>query len=82
MVADVSQAQEVTVTALADRHANLHGRDFATAYRLNVTAGPLADVLHEVSSAVMALPIGRYSLQVGEPFDRELGSTTEESNGT
>ena len=50
--------QHVTIIELADRHAEGHVRAFATAQQFEIEAG-----------APLALPIGRFSIQVSEPYD-------------
>lgn len=60
--------QAVTIVLLADRHADLHDRDFAEARTIPVESGTLAEVLTR-TAAVIDLPCGRYTLNVGEPYD-------------
>lgn len=62
------QHQGVTVTRLADRHADLHGRDFAESVQIVVPAGDLRSVLRAAAELVDQ-PLGRYSITVSEPYD-------------
>jgi hypothetical protein len=63
-----TQSQTVIVTRLADRHADLHGRDFAESVEVVVSSDGLGAVLSS-TAALVDLPIGRYSITVSEPWD-------------
>lgn len=65
--------QVVEITALADRHATLHGRSFAESFSVVIEAGSLIEVLTRVAEEMTNplfsdLDVGRYNIVVGEPF--------------
>jgi hypothetical protein len=61
--------QSVVVTRLADRHADLHTRDFADSFEVVVPAGDLADVLLAAAGQADGRGVARYSLTISEPFE-------------
>jgi hypothetical protein len=60
--------QTVTITRLADRHAELHEREFAETDVVTVDAGEL-DVV--VGSVCGGRPNGRYIIVVDEPHEED-----------
>jgi hypothetical protein len=65
-----AQTQLVTVHRCADRHADLHTREFAETHEVVVPAGPP----HRVVASALApldLPVGRYAVTIDWPFDQE-----------
>lgn len=61
--------QDVTIVHLADRHADLHERQFAEAQRITVTAGSADRTVVEALATVDELPMGRYIITVDEPYE-------------
>jgi hypothetical protein len=62
--------QLVTVHRCADRHADLHAREFAETHEVEVCAGPPAQVVSEALEA-LDLPEGRYSITIDWPYEPE-----------
>lgn len=63
------QAQTVTVIRSADRHADLHQRNFAATLEVTVPSGTLAEVLAAAVADLPDLPPGRYAVTVDWPHD-------------
>jgi hypothetical protein len=69
-----SQQREVTVLRYADRHAELHGREFAQVREVVVRDGDPAEM---VSAAVTEAALdlgGRFAVLVEPPHDSESAS--------
>lgn len=63
--------QTVTVIKSADRHADLHVREFAAAHEVTVESGNLDEVLTAVSDALPTLGVGRFTILVDWPHEAE-----------
>jgi hypothetical protein len=74
------QAQLVTVHRCADRHADLHSRQFAQAHEVTVAAGPLARVVGAALER-LDLPVGRYAITVDRPFDADAEAEAPQCSG-
>lgn len=61
--------QAVTVIQTADRHAELHRRDFAAAHEATVASDNLREVLTAALDTLPALPPGRYVVLVDWPHE-------------
>ena len=60
--------QQVIITQLADRHRD-NARAFAESHEVITEAGPLRDVLTRVAAVLAHLPVSRYTVVVGEPYE-------------
>lgn len=65
--------QTVTVIQSADRHAELHQRDFAAAHEATVESGTLAEVLRAALRGLPELSPGRYTVLVDWPHEPDRG---------
>lgn len=61
--------QRVVVTRCADRHGELHERDYAESTEHPVYAGDLKLVLWQLAEAVTDAPRGRYIIEIDWPHE-------------